>query len=57
MPKDSQFRNWVRNLYYDCCEERLLYKQPADDLKKYFNDYKWWLKREYQFQKDKTNVG
>jgi hypothetical protein len=57
MPKDSQFRNWVRNLYHDCCEERLLYKQPADDLKKYFNDYKWWLKREYQFQKDKTDVG
>ena len=44
----SQFRNWVRNLWIENCEERLVYKQDPVTQQQYWDTYKWWIKREYR---------
>lgn len=50
--KDSEFRNWVRNIYEDNKEENQLFGTPCHrSVEEYFNEFKWWLKREYQFRK------
>lgn len=49
--KISKFRNWVHNLWIDNCEERLLYGDGKKlEEKEYFEKFKWWLRREYQYQ-------
>ncbi len=44
----SQFRNWVRNLWIENCEERLVYQQDPVTIQQYWKTYKWWIKREYR---------
>jgi hypothetical protein len=44
----SQFRNWVRNLWLENCEERLVYQQDPVTQQQYWETYKWWIKREYR---------
>ena len=44
----SLFRNWVRNLWIENCEERLVYKQDPVTQQQYWDTYKWWIKREYR---------
>ena len=44
----SPFRNWVRNLWIENCEERLVYKQDPVTQQQYWDTYKWWIKREYR---------
>jgi hypothetical protein len=46
-----RFRNWVHNLWIDNCEERQLYA-GGERLteQEYFQKFKWWLRREYQYQ-------
>ena len=50
--KQSQFRSWLRNIWYEHLDELDQFKQPVPDggIEKYFQTYKWWLKREYRFQ-------
>ena len=52
--KRSSFRHWCQEKWYEHCEEieswtgqRVKYLSQE-----YFEKYKWWLKREYKFQKD-----
>jgi hypothetical protein len=47
------FRSWVQNKWYEHLDEldSLMLPRPNYDVKHYFQKYKWWLKREYQFQK------
>lgn len=47
------FRTWLQNKWYEHLDEldSLGIPHPDYDLKKYFEKYKWWLKREYQFQR------
>ena len=47
----SAFRLWVQEIWYKNCDERLTYGQDPVTIKQYWNTYKWWLKREYQYQK------
>lgn len=48
---NKPFRTWVYNMYLDNCEEhRELKEMPYIDVQTYFNNFKWWLKREYRFQ-------
>lgn len=47
------FQHWVHQLWVQNCEERLIYGGPRLDTKDYFNQFKWFLKREYRFQKEK----
>jgi hypothetical protein len=51
--KESHFRSWLLRMWWAHQDEldglRML--PPTDyTLKIYFQKYKWWLKREYQFQ-------
>lgn len=52
----SQFRNWVRNLWIENCEERLVYSQDPVTMQQYWNTYKWWIKREYKHKKDQNVI-
>jgi len=47
------FRNWLQELWFENNEERLEWHLQPHTLKEYFAQYKWWLRREYRFQKSK----
>jgi hypothetical protein len=51
--KDRAFRNWVRELWMENCEERLTYNEIAYKMQEYWQQYKWWLRREYRYQQRK----
>lgn len=53
--KETPFRSWVRNIWIDNCEERLTYGQDPATIKQYWDTYKYWLKREYQYQQNKDH--
>ena len=46
----SRFRLWVQRIWMDNCEERLTVGQDPVTIKQYWNNYKYWLKREYRHQ-------
>ena len=46
--RETPFRSWVRNLWIDNCEERLVYQQDPVTMQQYWSTYKWWIKREYK---------
>ena len=48
LPIVSPFRMWVRNLWIENCEERLVYRQDPVTQQQYWSTYKWWIKREYR---------
>ncbi len=50
----SAFRHWVNELWLDNCEEHLTYGEDTYTMKQYWDRYKYWLKREYKFQKAKN---
>jgi len=55
MQKQSHFRHWVHNVWYDNSAEHEAYRELPYTINEYFNKYKWWLKREYKYQhKDET---
>lgn len=45
------FRQWVYEFWQENCEEYLTNNQKPYILAEYFAKYKYWLKREYQYQK------
>jgi len=47
----SPFRTWLAELWRNNCEELDGYGQPRYTLQEYFARHKWWLKREYQYQR------
>lgn len=47
----SAFRHWVNELWMDNCEEHLTYGEDPYTMKQYWERYKYWLKREYKFQR------
>lgn len=53
--RESKFRSWVRHLWIDNCEERLTYGQDPATIKQYWDTYKYWLKREYTYQRGKND--
>jgi hypothetical protein len=50
----SAFRHWVNELWMENREERLLYGEEPATITQYWQRYKYWLKREYKHQRDKT---
>lgn len=48
--KNSNFRNWLHQIWYDHCNEFEAWfrKQPPYRSEEYFHVYKWWLKKEYR---------
>jgi hypothetical protein len=53
--RESKFRSWVRNLWVDNCEERLTYGQDPATINQYWDTYKFWLKREYKYQRGRND--
>lgn len=51
MNKDTSFRTWLRNIWYDNCDEHLAHGELPYSMQEYFQKYKYWLKREYQYQR------
>lgn len=49
------FKSWCQSKWYDHIDELFTYtgKPPAYEYKDYLLKYKWWLKREYRFQKSR----
>ena len=47
----SEFRMWVHQLWVDNVEEHLTYGEKPYNIKEYWDTYKWWLKREYKYQR------
>jgi len=48
------FRHWVHQMWLENCDERQLYGDGSRlDTKEYFNKFKWFLRREYRYQKEK----
>jgi hypothetical protein len=49
----SEFRTWLQSKWYEHLDELDAYGlgKPKYDLQHYFNKYKYWLKREFKFQK------
>ena len=48
------FRNWVKMQWQENCIEHDAFNEPAHPLSYYFNQYKWWLRREFRHQQGKT---
>ena len=49
---NQSFRQWLVELWRENCDELDGYGQPRHTFKEYFVRYKWWLKREYQYQRN-----
>jgi hypothetical protein len=50
--ENSEFRNWLKNMYLENCKEREEWNSiPYESLSEYFNFYKYWLKREFKNQR------
>ena len=45
------FREWLVDLWRANCDEHDGWGQPPMTMNEYFKQYRWWLKREYQYQK------
>jgi len=52
----SSFRRWCHEMWFRHSDEVLDWtgKTPEYTATQYFNQYKWWLKREYQHATDRT---
>lgn len=46
----GHFRNWVRLRWLENCAEYDGFNQQPHTMSRYFNQYKWWLRREYKYQ-------
>jgi hypothetical protein len=49
---NQSFRQWLNELWRENCDELDGYRQPRHTFEEYFTRYKWWLKREYQYQRN-----
>lgn len=49
--KKSEFRDWLNEIWKANADERHNMGFNSITLKEYFNRYKYWLKREYKFQR------
>jgi hypothetical protein len=50
--KLSAFRLWINSMWYDHIAELESFNLPVSyNSQEYFRRYKYWLKREYQYQR------
>lgn len=55
-PEPSHFRLWVNNIWMHNRDEHQELREPVLSITEYWNNYKWWLKREYRYQRRQGNV-
>lgn len=50
------FRLWLQEKWYEHLDELMLMGQPVPsyDIREYFNKYKYWLKREYKYERQRN---
>lgn len=53
---NNDFRNWLQNLWYENCDEHRQCKELPYTMQEYFQKYKFWLKREFKFQRRKDQI-
>lgn len=53
--KVTNFRIWLHELWMQNCDEHDDYRQPRFTQAEYFQQYKYWLKREYKHQQRKLS--
>jgi len=46
--KTSPFRIWVQEIWYQNSDEHLSFHENPLTMKDYWDQYKYWLKREYR---------
>jgi hypothetical protein len=48
--KDSHFRRWLQEMWYEHCDEILLWSHSKVQYpsSEYFRKYKWWLRAMYR---------
>lgn len=46
--KTSKFRRWLHELWLQNCDEHMEYHERPYTQQAYWNQYKYWLKREYR---------
>lgn len=44
------FRQWLHAMWLENCEERGAWNMDKLTVKQYFQQYRWWLRREYRYQ-------
>lgn len=46
------FQHWLQEMWYTHIDEMVSVtgKSPVYTAKEYFQQYKWWLRREYRYQ-------
>jgi hypothetical protein len=49
---NQSFRQWLAELWRENCDEHDGWGEPRYTLQEYFARYKWWLKREYRYQRN-----
>lgn len=54
--KDTNFRRWLHELWLRNCDERTEYQQLPYSQQEYFQQYKYWLKREYRHQNKQVST-
>jgi hypothetical protein len=54
--ESSNFRRWLHELWLRNCDERVEFHELPYTQQEYFQQYKYWLKREYQHQKSKVSA-
>ena len=47
----SAFRLWIQRIWMENREERLTVGEDPVTIKQYWDNYKYWLKREYRHQR------
>jgi hypothetical protein len=52
----KSFREWLQDLWRENCDENDGWGQPRMTLQEYFARYKWWLRREYRYQRSARRV-
>ena len=56
MKHTTQFRMWVQEIWYQNRSEHEEYGELPYSLQEYWDQYKYWLKREYRYQRRVNNV-
>lgn len=54
MPKNSEFCRWVHELWLRNCDEHDEMRESRYTQEQYFQQYKYWLKREFRFQRSQN---
>ena len=53
MRKETEFRSWLKSMWEENCREHETFNESPYAMSEYFIKYKYWLKREFRFQRSR----